>query len=239
MIRTLQDRLDAANRKVSVADISIRNLTRERDSADARLGLAYCTSEELKHENQALKAENQALKADNEALKRQLAQIAEEREADKQEWAKKEASLNQRLDQRHEAVNEIRDMTRDLWDLRKPTQNTQAPYNQDLTSNHPAAIEEKFKSYTQPSLDNAKQQKPLAPQMEAPKRKRSRMVIIEETIHTEMGEPEYANQTGTENLNNVYRGEDDDESLVTDESSTDQTTKRSFLPVRVPLTGMA
>ncbi|SLM33793.1 PPC89 centrosome localisation domain [Lasallia pustulata] len=62
-MRGLQDRADAADRKVSVAEITVRNITQDRDSAISQLGVAYYTTEALKKENAALKEENDELKS--------------------------------------------------------------------------------------------------------------------------------------------------------------------------------
>ena len=272
-LKVLQDRLDAANRAVSVADLSIKNLTRERDSANARLGLAYCSSEELQHENHTLRSEIEALKKQlaqileeheaqkqewfkretslkqkveqqDEAIKMQLAQILEEHEAEKQEWLRREVSLKQKLERQDEAANKVRDMTRDLWDLRKLSYSVQGPHTQDLAGNNIAATEVEGKSHTQPpgnaqqAMMNANQvnaeQKAVTVQPEIPKRKRTRTVIVEETIHSHISEPENANQTGTQNLNNIYCGDDNDGSVISDDTNTSQMS-RSFLLVNVPL----
>lgn len=62
-VRGLQDRADAADRKVSVSEITIKNITQDRDSAVSQLGVAYYTTEELKRENAALREENDELKS--------------------------------------------------------------------------------------------------------------------------------------------------------------------------------
>ncbi|KAI9794237.1 MAG: hypothetical protein M1816_006163 [Peltula sp. TS41687] len=321
MHHVLQDRLDAANRKVSVADLAIKNLTRERDSADARLGLAYISNEKLQHENKTLSSEietlkkhlarileehedekrelskrniavnaklqhenqtlrsevdvlkkhlaqtleeheaekqelgekdaafndklqheNQTLRSELNALKKHLAQVLEKHEAEKQEFCKREAAAKQRLELRDEAVNKLRDMTRNLYDLRKPSHSVQEPPTQGVAGNHTApANEAEGKSHTQP-LSNTVQpknaeaqqgnadQQPVIAQPEVPKKKRTRTVIVEETIHSDISEPDHADQTGTENLNNLYRADDEDALDFSDDTSTGQMSRSFLLP---------
>lgn len=112
-MKSLQDRLDLTVQKLSTAEISIRNLTRERDAALAQLGVAFCTSEELKQENDRLVKEN-------EALTQELLRARADSQAEKLQWAKKEAALRKKLQKRDEAVNEVREMTREIRDLQKP-----------------------------------------------------------------------------------------------------------------------
>ncbi|KAI9779441.1 MAG: hypothetical protein M1839_007406 [Geoglossum umbratile] len=111
-VKSLQTRVDAANHKISVSEITIKNLTQDRDSAVSQLGVAFYTSESLKVENEALKAENAALKS-------RLAQIETERENETKNWTKKEAALKKKVERREEAVREVREMTREIWELRQ------------------------------------------------------------------------------------------------------------------------
>ena len=98
-VRGLQDRADAADRKVSVAEITIKNITQDRDSAVSQLGVAYYTTEELKRENAALKEENGELKSQITRLtanndKKQPRPIANSIEVRKRADRKKDAVQN-------------------------------------------------------------------------------------------------------------------------------------------------
>ncbi len=55
-MRSLQIQVDASNRKITTSETILRNITKERDSAVAQLGVAYVTIEQLKDENEDLKA---------------------------------------------------------------------------------------------------------------------------------------------------------------------------------------
>ncbi|KAG7002193.1 hypothetical protein G7Y79_00028g062140 [Physcia stellaris] len=62
-VRLLSSQVGAFERKVAVSDITLRNVTKERDLATSQLGVAYVTVEQLKSENEKLVNENQELKA--------------------------------------------------------------------------------------------------------------------------------------------------------------------------------
>ncbi|KAL9111360.1 MAG: hypothetical protein Q9227_004237 [Pyrenula ochraceoflavens] len=61
-LSTLHTKLDAANRKVSITEITVQNVSKERDSALAQLSNAFYSAEELKAENRKLKKEIERLR---------------------------------------------------------------------------------------------------------------------------------------------------------------------------------
>jgi regulator of replication initiation timing len=61
-VRTLQDQLTTHERRSAMDEITIKNLSRERDAAVSQLGVAYLTTEQLKAENQSLHEENETLR---------------------------------------------------------------------------------------------------------------------------------------------------------------------------------
>nr|POF04569.1 spindle pole body protein ppc89 [Quercus suber] len=77
-IKNLQDRLDRTERKVSVAEISVRRVTKERNEVVTQLGVAYFNNEELKSENEDLQKTIQALQVDNERLQSSLKPLRKE-----------------------------------------------------------------------------------------------------------------------------------------------------------------
>lgn len=62
-VRLLSSQVEALERKVAVSDITLRNVTKERDLATSQLGVAYVTLEQLKSDNENLINENRELKA--------------------------------------------------------------------------------------------------------------------------------------------------------------------------------
>ncbi|KAI4722540.1 hypothetical protein E4T48_01129 [Aureobasidium sp. EXF-10727] len=116
-IKTLQDRLDRGERKISVNDIAVKRLTQERDDLVTQLGVAYYNSEEFKNENMQLRDLNEHLEADVEALQAEngrlrvrLAQIKTQFNDETQQWSSRESDLKARIHRREAAV---RDMQQD------------------------------------------------------------------------------------------------------------------------------
>ena len=107
-VRGLQDRAEAADRKASVAEITIKNITQDRDSAVSQLGVAYYTTEELKRENAALREENDDLKS-------QLSRLIANND-DRKHWpAEKGIELRKRRDPREEVAQNTTEMTADTF----------------------------------------------------------------------------------------------------------------------------
>ncbi|KAH0284665.1 hypothetical protein M436DRAFT_43851 [Aureobasidium namibiae CBS 147.97] len=129
-IKALQDRLDRGERKLSVNDIAVKHLTKERDGLVTQLGVAYYNSEELKNENIQLRDSNQdmeddvaTLQAENGRLRVRLAQIKAQFHDETQQWNSRESDLKARIHRREAAV---RDM--------QPDQTAQSAPAQDHTS---------------------------------------------------------------------------------------------------------
>ena len=55
--------METTERKIAVSAISLKNITKDRDSAVSQLGVAYVTIEQLKSQNAELIKENDKLKA--------------------------------------------------------------------------------------------------------------------------------------------------------------------------------
>lgn len=62
-VRAFSSQVKDTERKLAVSDTTLRNVTKERDSAVSQLGVAYFTIEQLKSENVRLANENGDLKA--------------------------------------------------------------------------------------------------------------------------------------------------------------------------------
>ncbi|KAK3059929.1 hypothetical protein LTS18_009733, partial [Coniosporium uncinatum] len=79
-VQPLQNRLDRAERKASVADISMKRITQERDNLVTQVGVAFYSSEELKTENEALRKENETLRGEVDALRSENERLLNENE---------------------------------------------------------------------------------------------------------------------------------------------------------------
>jgi hypothetical protein len=125
-IKTLQDRLDRGERKLSVNEIAVKHLTKERDGMVTQLGVAYYNSEEFKNENIQLRESNQdleddveTLQAENARLRVRLAQIKAQFNDETQQWNSRESDLKARIQRREAAV---RDTQHDLTTQSGPAQ---------------------------------------------------------------------------------------------------------------------
>jgi hypothetical protein len=115
-VKTLQDRLDRGERKLSVNDIAVKHLTKERDGLVTQLGVAYYNSEEFKNENiqlrdvnQDLEADVEALQAENGRLRVRLAQIKAQFNDETQQWNSRESDLKARISRREAAGRDTQD----------------------------------------------------------------------------------------------------------------------------------
>ena len=135
-MKSFQSRLDKAEQRASISDISIKRITQERDNLVTQLGVAYVNIEELKRDSESIEAqnkflekendilmrENDAFRAENQALRDQLAKLMGQYEEETQNWTKKEEKLRFRIQKRDDAVKEAREMTRELLSTRNETQ---------------------------------------------------------------------------------------------------------------------
>jgi hypothetical protein len=100
-VQTLQQQLDSAERKFTVAETNAKRVTKERDSLVTQLGVAFYSSEELKNDVNFLEKENQTLREsidDRDAIIRdlriQLNHTQELHQEATQTLTKKEAEIN-------------------------------------------------------------------------------------------------------------------------------------------------
>jgi len=133
-IRTLEDRLEGADRKVSVSKMTIRNLTQDRDAAHQQLAAAYLNSEELKVESDELQQELQNVKAE-------LIRVTKSNERTMERLTQQEMELRQKIARREKAVNEMGALAKELWS----TRNALAVSNKE-TSSAPVQRSESAKS---------------------------------------------------------------------------------------------
>ena len=165
-IRALQEQANIVNRKISVSDITIKNLTQERDSAVAQLGVAYFTTEQLKGENELLSNENRQLKAEVALLKAN--------HSDKtQKMIKLEESLRRKIQRRDETVQELRGITGNIQQARNKLGQTKTPGTAAAQ-----VVEQDENTRRRGQARNVASEKEAHVQ-DVPRRKKTRMVVEE------------------------------------------------------------
>lgn len=107
---------------MSVSEITIRNLTQDRDAAHEQLAAAYLNSEELKHESDELLQELENVKAE-------LVRVTKSNERTMERLTQRETELRLKIARREKAVNEMGALAKELWS----TRNALAASNQDVT----------------------------------------------------------------------------------------------------------
>ncbi|QDS72417.1 hypothetical protein FKW77_009070 [Venturia effusa] len=109
-IQSLQNRLERADRKTTMADIATKRVTQERDSLVTQLGVAFYNAEEVRAENETLRNENRLLQdqvtdlqaekeeliAENEALRDHVDDSHDRHEGETEKWSRREAALNRK-----------------------------------------------------------------------------------------------------------------------------------------------
>ncbi|KAH0271407.1 hypothetical protein KCU91_g7398, partial [Aureobasidium melanogenum] len=149
-IKTLQDRLDRGERKLSVNDIAVKRLTQERDDLVTQLGVAYYNAEELKNENmrlhdsnEHLEADVEALQAENSRLRVRLAQIKAQFNEETQQWNSRESDLKQFVQDRKSKSSK----SRSTQDIEQPASKSRSSgrLGQDTKHNILDSIENEIK----------------------------------------------------------------------------------------------
>lgn len=110
-IKSLQSRLNRANKKVSESEATIQHLTKDRDAAHQQLALAFVNSEELKNEGQAVREEI-------ETVKSQLVKVTRQHERRIEKLTRQETELRGKIERREKAVNEMAALAKELWNTR-------------------------------------------------------------------------------------------------------------------------
>ncbi|KAI6835816.1 hypothetical protein KC340_g6904 [Hortaea werneckii] len=70
-VKSLEERLNRSERKISVTEIQVDRIRKERDELVTQIGVAYYNNEELKAENEMLKSELGAVRDELQSLKNQ------------------------------------------------------------------------------------------------------------------------------------------------------------------------
>ncbi|KAB2580799.1 hypothetical protein BFW01_g6911 [Lasiodiplodia theobromae] len=107
-VDSLRNRLERAERKVSVNEIATKRITEERDNAVTQLGVAFFNSEEIKTERDELLAENEslrgevdALQAENDELRDRLAQYEEQGQRPQKNSSRKDSAIRKENETLH------------------------------------------------------------------------------------------------------------------------------------------
>jgi hypothetical protein len=230
-IKTLQDRLDRGERKLSVNDIAVKHLTKERDGLVTQLGVAYYNSEEFKNENiqlrdvnQDLEADVEALQAENGRLRVRLAQIKAQFNDETQQWNSRESDLKARIHRREAAG---RDTQHDLTMQSAPGQDQTSKSSKSRRSSGRLGQDTKHNI-----LDSIENEIRISRSTAAPANLRSRSRSKSNTRHN-ITKPQrvvdVSDVDSTTNLN--FTRTDRDEHADNDEDSKD-ITYLSFLDPR-------
>ncbi|RMY68500.1 hypothetical protein D0863_07065 [Hortaea werneckii] len=94
-VKSLEERLNRSERKISVTEIQVDRIRKERDELVTQIGVAYYNNEELKAENEVLKSELGAVKDELQSLKDHHASRSKRRSSSKRATS---APLEQRVD---------------------------------------------------------------------------------------------------------------------------------------------
>ncbi|KAI7519486.1 hypothetical protein KC317_g22649, partial [Hortaea werneckii] len=93
--KSLEERLNRSERKISVTEIQVDRIRKERDELVTQIGVAYYNNEELKAENEVLKSELGAVRDELQSLKDHHASRSKRRSSSKRAAS---APLEQRVD---------------------------------------------------------------------------------------------------------------------------------------------
>ncbi|KAK0872782.1 hypothetical protein LTS02_001064 [Friedmanniomyces endolithicus] len=130
-LKAAEDRLDRAERKISVGQIAVKRVTKERDQLVKQIAVAYWDFEELKEESESFKEhfgaryaelqgeheglqeEMEVLRRENQELRVQVAQSSAQQSVETQQWDGQEQERTSKLGKRKESVPATRDITRE------------------------------------------------------------------------------------------------------------------------------
>ncbi|KAK3067104.1 hypothetical protein LTR53_016222 [Teratosphaeriaceae sp. CCFEE 6253] len=92
-LKVAQDRLDRAEGKISVSEIAVKGVAKERDDLVTQIGVAYFNNEELKAENEELRGQYESAEAEREHLREEVERLKMERKALKGQVAQSKAQI--------------------------------------------------------------------------------------------------------------------------------------------------
>ncbi|KAK0283838.1 hypothetical protein LTR54_012186 [Friedmanniomyces endolithicus] len=135
-LKAAEDRLDRAERKISVGEIAVKRVTKARDALVKQIAMAYWDSEELKEESESLKEhfgtryselqgehedlqeEMEVLRKENQVLRVQVAQSSVQQSEETQHRGRQEHERTCKLGKRKESVPATRDIAREDQEAR-------------------------------------------------------------------------------------------------------------------------
>lgn len=132
-VKALQDRLDRSLRKISVFEIAVKRITKERDELITQIGVAYYSNEELKAEKETLEDVHQKMVSENEELKDEVDALRKENQdlrvlmdqtqrsyaQESSQRMEREAILRNKMGKRAQTAQEIQNATREILESKQ------------------------------------------------------------------------------------------------------------------------
>lgn len=132
-IKSLQERLDRSERKLTNSEITCKRITNERDQLLQQIGVAYYNIEDLKQENEDAQSQAAKMQAENDSLKEEVDELRKEIQGlrllaqqtqasydeDSLQRDRREADLKRRLDKRTQMAGDVKNAARELWDVQE------------------------------------------------------------------------------------------------------------------------
>lgn len=132
-VKSLQERLDRSERKFTNSEITCKRITNERDQLLQQIGVAYYSIEDLKQEKETAVGKAENLQIENEGLKAEVDELRDEIQGlrllaqqtqasydeDSLQRDRREADLKRRLEKRTQMAKEMRNTSRELWEVQE------------------------------------------------------------------------------------------------------------------------
>lgn len=111
-LRTLQERLDRANRKVAKSEAQVSDLTKDRDALHAQLGMAYLDAKQDDAD------ESTALTTELQKLRKELRRVTKDHQKRIDQLTKQESELRGKIERREKAVTQMASLAKELYNTR-------------------------------------------------------------------------------------------------------------------------
>ncbi|KAK4579937.1 hypothetical protein LTR86_000138 [Recurvomyces mirabilis] len=141
-LKAAQDRLDRAERKISISEITVQRITKERDELVTQIGSAYFNSEEMKRENETFRESYSELQGEFDEMQDEMEELRKENSelrmllAQGQAWGdegtsskerRARTSSKNRVETRKESSRGGRDITREGLESKDRSPERQEP----------------------------------------------------------------------------------------------------------------